>query len=492
MNRYSWIALIHAALLTSYVEAQYTPAIPAGCDSIGTTVPSEAYCDSPLQVPQRRLVPGPPQPSCAATPTCDCNQCKTVKQRRIVVHHCPPGDGANESADRTPQAGTEPGAFLAPPQSGELTEGYRTWGLRGMSLRFPELKLSLPSIELPGVIRRSRATEMELDRAVAPFQPATVASGRNESAYRPASYSGVPATNYQAGRRPDSANENAERNPQEDRCDALDAEVAQLKAAMATIVQSQQRLLAVTTKVAESLTTPDCAAPVPAACDPVPTGPIMMIEQDSIQTPPSPAFPSGCQSLHQPPPQQYAPNPHATNRDFEYSEHQEWNQPQGLPVPNHSVPPQFRDKSSNDFRNHQQPTPSPGSRPIQSPPRGSIPIPRPSTSIENLPAPAPEPQPSPAFNANSYYPDPRSDSGMLGRARTWSAQQMHSSERRRIAERSQFDHRIHERVQHEAVVLQSAYLSPVVQAFDERRQSATSESASKQSLPPKPQRLPSF
>ncbi len=340
MNRYSWIALIHAALLASYVEAQFAPSIPVGCDSMGAPLSSEVHCDEPLPMPQGRLDSAPPLPAYAATSACDCNQCQTLKQRRIVVHHCPPGDGVNENADRNPPAGAEPGAFLAPPQSGERTEGYRTWGLRGMSLRFPELKLSLPSIELPGVIRRSRATEMELDRAIAPFQPAPVASGRNESAYRPVSYSEAPASNSQFRQPPESGNENADRETQEDRCNALDAEVAQLKNAMATIVQSQQRLLTVTNRVAESLATTDCEVAVPPVCDPLPSGPISMIEQDSIPSPPP--FPFNSQQFHQTPPQQHAPNPNVPGRGLDYNGLHNWDQSRGHAVPRHSFSPPAR------------------------------------------------------------------------------------------------------------------------------------------------------
>ncbi|MCD0459980.1 hypothetical protein [Roseiconus lacunae] len=409
MSRYSWIALFHTLLLTSSVGAQYAPSVPTDCDGNGLIVSDGPHCDSPYPVPYHQPELTYDQPACATTPPCTCEKCQPPKQRRIIIHHCPPAEGENESADRTPQVEPDPGVFLAPPQSGERTEGYRTYGVRGMSIRFPEWKLSLPSIELPGFIRRSRAPQMELDRAVAPFRQVSSTSGQNASAYRAVSYPRVPATYTQTAPRRPSNNESADRVPQEDRCDALEAEMDQLKVAMAKIAQSQQKLLEATNKVTESLTHSGYRVPAP------------------------PDSANGNYEHHVPP--NSAPSPS-----------------ESAPAPS-SLPPYYSQEKQEGFRELLEPPPSQDNGTIDNPP------------FEELPVPAP--RLNPESNTNYIHPDTRSYGSMFASPSSSKVQPPYNGRQRRAYSGLQIGRQEIESGNKDAV-LQSAYFSPVLRSFDSK------------------------
>lgn len=64
----------------------------------------------------------------------------------------------------------ETGAYIAPPRSGSTRGATNYRGLDGGSLTFPELRLRLPSIELPACFRSRSAARMHIDSAVAPWE----------------------------------------------------------------------------------------------------------------------------------------------------------------------------------------------------------------------------------------------------------------------------------------------------------------------------------
>ena len=63
------------------------------------------------------------------------------------------------------------GMYAQPPATGELEGQSSGYGLRGMEIRLPEIRLSLPSVNFPRLIRHTRAAQMHVDSATAPFVP---------------------------------------------------------------------------------------------------------------------------------------------------------------------------------------------------------------------------------------------------------------------------------------------------------------------------------
>lgn len=89
----------------------------------------------------------------------------------------PPGDVCEPSEprggpERRPELPAVPkGAYVAPTRSGEIMGPSRSTGLRGATITFPELKIGLPSLGLPSLIRSRRGPEMRLDSSRAPYVP---------------------------------------------------------------------------------------------------------------------------------------------------------------------------------------------------------------------------------------------------------------------------------------------------------------------------------
>ncbi|MEL7338415.1 MAG: hypothetical protein AAFN70_19660, partial [Planctomycetota bacterium] len=122
-----------------------------------------------------------------------------------------------------------------------------TTTIRGLGIRFPELKIGLPSIELPGLVRRTRSAEMELDRGVAPFSaspPATVARGINSgmqsfgyyqnNASNNGTNSGQPQEDTNAG----GLESGTQKTNADQRCEQLENQLAATHKKMA-VVQNQ-------------------------------------------------------------------------------------------------------------------------------------------------------------------------------------------------------------------------------------------------------------
>ncbi len=63
------------------------------------------------------------------------------------------------------------GVFAAPPRSGAVSSGSRSYGIGGMKIKFPSLEIGLPGIELPSLTCLQKTPEMHLAEARAPFIP---------------------------------------------------------------------------------------------------------------------------------------------------------------------------------------------------------------------------------------------------------------------------------------------------------------------------------
>ena len=120
--------------------------------------------------------PCPPPPNHVP---CGCTDCTRKKKRRIIVQHHEAEEPERFGDTSGPVGGDQPGAYLAPPQSGRVVEGGRSYSLRGLGIRFPEVRLALPTIELPRIVRNTEHSRMVLDSAVAPFPP-TATNERRE------------------------------------------------------------------------------------------------------------------------------------------------------------------------------------------------------------------------------------------------------------------------------------------------------------------------
>jgi hypothetical protein len=84
---------------------------------------------------------------------------------------------ASDSVEPQPaQAAAAPlvGSYVAPPPVGEMSGEGRSVGVRGLGIRIPEIRLELPTVQLPSLVKYRRGPEMHVDSARAPFvaQPA--------------------------------------------------------------------------------------------------------------------------------------------------------------------------------------------------------------------------------------------------------------------------------------------------------------------------------
>ena len=119
------------------------------------------YASYPAAVGPDCGLPAPPphQP-------CSCPQCCQEIHVRI------PEDKLRESRRGESGAGAHaanPGVYVSPPRSGRVEEAGSAFGIRGMSLTLPKIRLELPTIELPSIVRYGHTQRMRLDAANAPF-----------------------------------------------------------------------------------------------------------------------------------------------------------------------------------------------------------------------------------------------------------------------------------------------------------------------------------
>lgn len=199
------------------------------------TAQQQYYADSPSRVaygapgcaePARPPYPPPTQPCNCPTQPCNC------PPQHVVVRLPPCEEGAGiETGPGGPEAGPG-GVFAAPPQTGAAVEGASRIGIRGFALRLPEVRLELPTLELPSIVRSRRGPHMEIDRAVAPYVqlPAAAGFGQTVSAARQMIVrrrgEGAPeaAERPEEGAQPEAAEEEFRK-----RCEQLDALHADLK-----------------------------------------------------------------------------------------------------------------------------------------------------------------------------------------------------------------------------------------------------------------------
>lgn len=144
-------------------------------------------CPQPFVIPCNRM-----HGSCA-DPKCQ------IRENHVHVHISREqlmeayGESEPFGDDIAQQPSSRPGGvYAAPPASGTTQSSSESFGIRGLALRLPELKLELPSIELPSLYRVRHGRKMRIDAADAPFVTDEVAARQSELA-RAQLYSAQPA-----------------------------------------------------------------------------------------------------------------------------------------------------------------------------------------------------------------------------------------------------------------------------------------------------------
>lgn len=113
-------------------------------------------------------------------PTCDCPRCSAEREPEDCVKkpcdRCvpkqpptPPDREGPPTQDNPPPMLGPRGSYVAPPRSGVAVGESRALGLNGMAIKFPAIRLEMPSIEFPSVSRMRRSAHMRVDAATAPF-----------------------------------------------------------------------------------------------------------------------------------------------------------------------------------------------------------------------------------------------------------------------------------------------------------------------------------
>lgn len=75
--------------------------------------------------------------------------------------------------------------YVAPPRTGTEVGESRAIAINGMAIKFPAMRLQLPSIELPSVSRMRQKAHMRIDSATAPYvEETTYASGLDQGPSR--------------------------------------------------------------------------------------------------------------------------------------------------------------------------------------------------------------------------------------------------------------------------------------------------------------------
>ncbi|MEM9410501.1 MAG: hypothetical protein AAGA30_05275 [Planctomycetota bacterium] len=149
-------SLILVAGISGLVEGQHR-------NSFSRNVPCDS-CDGQVK-------------NCQRTPNCACKKCKqktqhihielTAEQIKELVK-----TQAVAPAQTVATQQVQTGQFIAPPATGTISEESVTTGWRGMSLRFPEFKIGLPSLELPSRYRVRHPKRMKVDSTSATYVPA--------------------------------------------------------------------------------------------------------------------------------------------------------------------------------------------------------------------------------------------------------------------------------------------------------------------------------
>ncbi len=204
--------------------------------------PGSSSCPEPNRYPAQPAPCGPtacvpPEPCGPARPTQPpVAPCRPKSEVHHVYVRVPEGGAPRpESGGVPPQA--PPGSFVAPPQHGSVVQESGSRGISGLRIRFPEIDLRLPSIELPRFTRRKTGAHMEMESAVAPYVAGAGQYGR-------AAYGGYAPTGYSPGRQESGQTPKAESGgvpePDEEsakRIDDLEKKLGEMKCCLDKLIE---------------------------------------------------------------------------------------------------------------------------------------------------------------------------------------------------------------------------------------------------------------
>lgn len=172
------------------------------------------------------------QPSCPQPPPC------TPKKQIHHVYVRPQCPTREEPANLPAQMDRPlpPGSYVAPPRSGTVVRQSSSTGITGIRLRFPAWEVSLPTIELPSMLRRERGARMELDTGTAPYvasagQAATYSSQQAAMVampYAAGQYQAASMNAYQATQ-PRQQSANVQQQPSQEEAGAIDEQIQGLE-----------------------------------------------------------------------------------------------------------------------------------------------------------------------------------------------------------------------------------------------------------------------
>lgn len=98
-----------------------------------------------------------PAPSCVSKVPCGPDQPRGGPPEKDVPREGPPEETV------------ETGVYVAPPRTGALQGPTRRLGIQGMSITFPQVKLTAPHLEFPNLVRSHTEARMLIDQAQAPY-----------------------------------------------------------------------------------------------------------------------------------------------------------------------------------------------------------------------------------------------------------------------------------------------------------------------------------
>lgn len=104
-------------------------------------------------------------PHCTTQPGRQCTCPPKNQSAPAPEEQSAPADEPQQQAAVVPQAGS----YVAPPATGEVAGESRSMGVRGLGIRIPEIRLELPTVQLPSLVKFRRGPEMHIESGRAPF-----------------------------------------------------------------------------------------------------------------------------------------------------------------------------------------------------------------------------------------------------------------------------------------------------------------------------------
>ena len=129
----------------------------------GTLPADAADCAPPAPVPKK------PGHSCLVCPKTRLSRQLPPEEYQELVEAVAAALAEAEAGQAAPAAAVAPANFAAPAPTGQVAGASHAVGIRGLEIHFPELRLALPTLQLPSLVKFRREPHMQLDPATAPM-----------------------------------------------------------------------------------------------------------------------------------------------------------------------------------------------------------------------------------------------------------------------------------------------------------------------------------